>query len=487
MSRRLIIIFIAVLVLAVSVSADIQTVTRTFKEKVGPFHDSKNFTKTVNMPFNLKNQGYVFISRSVVTRGDARVRNESLTGDTFRFTMRISKSFFESAKGEVIVTLQAQKGGNAGWVGPSDPAPGLPQTPTPNPGTTWGDHNPNQAPDASYPSSGQVFIIDSKNDRIHFRWSDPLQGKEFKVRIYTANGHKVKEKVIRSKSYSVRVDNKFPTGGYKWQVARNNRAGFLTDIPLIGGAFADWSNYTTPNYFEVERRDNNHNNDYPYNPTYPSGGHSPSAPQNQAAAPDLTSPSRDQTIPAGGNVQFAWTGSGNRFQVEAFEFIGNNIVTRTVNSNSLSVPASTFPENRAIKWRVKSFQNNKWSDYSPISRFRVVPSRQSMKEAVEAQYDMRDNELAGQRLETLESDSEFGAQATLMRADTLMDDGNYSEAIKTLQKLLGKESAEKQALLKLANCYIELGNKGMAKIYAEKLISEYPGSPEAAQAAMLLR
>jgi len=495
---------------AVVATANVQQINRTIKKKVGAFHDSKDFNEVIHMPFNLKSQGYVFNSRSIVARGDASVRNESLTPDAFHFTIHIGKGFFEKAEGTVIVTLYASKGGNTSYV-PYNPSNGGGGNP---PGGGWnngGSVSADTPPVPTTPANGQRVIIERPNQNVTFQWSDRLKGKKFKIRIYTESGHKIKEKTVSRMRYSIDGDN-FHSGVYKWQVARNNRAGFLTDIPLVGNAFSDWSNYSRPTLFRVERRDYGYNPNqpnYPWNwgdnpnhpaPNYPGSAPAPNypgyggnqTPPGGATAPQtptLNSPARDAVLAASGNINFRWSGSGTQFEIKVFENITSSIVQQTVSGRSFSMPASRFQAGRTYKWQVRAKNGNSYSPFSPAYRFKVQNSRDQMRDALEAQYDYRDNELAIQRLESLQQDEELGAEATIMKAEALMDQGKYVEAIKELQKLLkDRESNDrKKALYNLVNCYVELGNKSMASMYAKKLVEEFPGSSEALEASSIIK
>ncbi|PLX16629.1 MAG: hypothetical protein C0601_09825 [Candidatus Muiribacterium halophilum] len=512
MKRRLSILMLAlILIFAVTATANVQQIRKSITKKVGAFHDSKDFKEAIHMPFNLKSQGYVFNSRTISTSGDASVRNESLTPDTFYFTIHIGKAFFKSAKGTVNVTLYASKGGNTGYV-PYNPSNGSGGNPPGGGWTNGGTINANTPPTPTTPSNGQRVIIERPNQNVTFQWGDRLKGKQFKIRIYTENGHKIKEKTVSRMRYSIDGD-KFHSGVYKWQVARNNRAGFLTDIPLIGNAFSDWSNYTTPTLFRVERRDYGYNPNepnYPWNwgdnpnhpapnypgsapaPTYPNYGNgnqpAPSNP-NTLQTPTPNSPARDAVLAASGNINFAWSGSGSQFEVKVFENVASTMIQQTVSGRSLSVPASRFQAGKTYKWQVRSKSGNMYSPYSPAYRFKVQNSRDQMRDALEAQYDYRDNDLAIQKLESLQQDEEFGGQATIMKAEALMDQSKYVDAIKELQKVLkDRESKDrKKALYNLVNCYVELGNKSMASMYAKKLVEEFPGSSEAVEASNIIK
>ncbi|MFA5478617.1 MAG: tetratricopeptide repeat protein [Candidatus Muiribacteriota bacterium] len=487
-------VLLIMLTLSIVAEANVTNFTRTFTEKVGSFNNSKEFRKTVTMPLNLLNQGYVFTTRSVVTRGDAKIINESLTGDTYSFTMKISKSFFESAKGEVIVTMYAEKGGSTGYVGPVNPGNPTPVTPPSYPGGGYGNVDANTPPTPSYPNNSSSVNISNGNENVRFSWSDPLRGKEFRIRIYTENGSKVADSKVNGMNFSIK-GNKFVSGTYRWQVARNNRAGFLTDIPLIGGAFADWSNFSSPVMFRVQRTDYVYNNpSYPWspsptpvnpNPTYPSD------PGNQSPIverPNPTAPSMDSRFPQSGSITFNWSGSGNEFEIMVYDRISSPVFTRRLSSNSVSVPATTFQPGITYKWQVKARSGNTWSAFSQAYRFTVIPARQQFKEALEAQYDYRDSDLALQRLSTLEQDTEIGSQAKLLKAETLMDSGSYSEAVSILQSLLNDEKVRKPVVLSnLINCYIEMGNLGMAVMYSKTLVEEFPESSQAAEVRHLVK
>jgi len=464
-------------------------ITEKFSHKVGPFESSKDFDHVVNMPFNLLNQGYVFISRSIVPRGDASVRNEGLTANSYSFTMHISKSLMESAKGEVIVTLFAEKGGNPGYVNNPNPypAPG-----TPGVGTNWGNIDANNPPNPGYPQSGTRVLFHNKRDRITFNWSDELNGKQFQIRIYEGNGRKIKEKIVNSKSYTMEADD-FRSGEYKWQIARNNRAGFVTDIPLVGSAFADWSNYSQPIIFRVERRDlYNDPNQIPYQPS-PSpntGNNNPNAGANPNAvyAPDLVNPARDTNVTSNGNINFSWTGSGQEFEIIIYEINNNNIVQQNLNTKNYSLPASRLAANKTYRWKVKQRIGSTWSDYSPAFKFNVISARVQMKNAIEAQYDFRDSDLAQERLQTLTDNKELGVTASIMLAESYIEQGNYTEALNVYKTLVKTENAPlNKVYYGIANCYIEMGNMEMAKKVAEKLIKEFPGTSEANEMKNILR
>ncbi|MGM0608317.1 MAG: hypothetical protein ACQESP_07855, partial [Candidatus Muiribacteriota bacterium] len=268
-SKIFLFVLILTLLLVFTAQAEIRTITKEFKESVGLLNGSKDFNHTVHMPGDMAAHGWNFISKTVETRGDARVHNESLTNNRYNFTLRLSSSFLSSASGRVIVTLQAERGGSTPYVPPTT-SPGQP----PDSGGSYPGGStkvdPNKAPSPSYPRAGTRVRVNS-SDRVEFRWDDSLDGKRFRVRVYTENGSRIVNKTVSSNKLRVR-GREFKNGMYKWQVARDNRAGFLTNLPLIGSAFSDWSNYSTPIHFRVQRLDDDSTDpSYPWQqPTQPS-------------------------------------------------------------------------------------------------------------------------------------------------------------------------------------------------------------------------
>ena len=57
-----------------------------------------------------------------------------------------------------------------------------------------------------------------------------------------------------------------------------------------------------------------------------------------------------------------------------------------------------------------------------------------MRNAIEAQYDFRDSELAQQRLQTLTDNKELGVTASLMLAENYIEQANYKEALNIYKK-----------------------------------------------------